>query len=132
MHFDASSKPNTPYQIVGKISGKFSGCAKLGETKVKFNFNWNGVQDKDSKDSTVKDNNEQILLTVSYVKTAPESTPPTAETSVPVPTVTKDDGKIVTTKPRVAKTGELVGAGNSWCVLLAVAAACLLQHKRQN
>lgn len=71
-------------------------------------------------------------MTVSYVKTAPESTPPTVATSVPVPTVTKDEGKIVTTKPRVAKTGELVGAGNSWGVLLAVAAACLLQHKRQN
>lgn len=132
VHFDASSKPNTPYQIVGKISGKFSGCAKLGETKVKFNFNWNGVQDKDSKDSTVKDNNEQILLTVSYVKTAPESTPPTAETSVPVPTVTKDEGKIVTTKPRVAKTGELVSTATGWGVLLTVAAACLLRHKRQN
>ncbi|WEG36026.1 hypothetical protein PYS61_02315 [Amygdalobacter indicium] len=133
--FKDSAEADKEYKIVGTLIGTFSAKATLNGNTVPFSYTWGSKQSEEGKDSTAK-NTDEISLTVKYLSPAvPQPTPiPTETKPEPYNPYTSSELKEEPASKlgKVAKTGELVGAGNSWCVLLAVAAACLLQHKRQN
>lgn len=133
--FKDSAEADKEYKIVGTLIGTFSAKATLNGNTVPFSYTWGSKQSEEGKDSTAK-NTDEISLTVKYLSPAvPQPTPIPTETKLePYNPYTSSELKEEPASKlgKVAKTGELVGAGNSWCVLLAVAAACLLQHKRQN
>lgn len=133
--FKDSAEANKEYKIVGTLTGTFSATATLNGNTVPFNYKWGSEQSKEGKDSTAKDTDE-ISLTVKYLSpVVPQPTPTPTETKPePYKPYTSSELKEEPASKlgKVAKTGELVGASNSWGVLLAVAAACLLRHKWQN
>lgn len=133
--FKDSAEADKEYKIVGTLIGTFSAKATLNGNTVPFSYTWGSKQSEEGKDSTAK-NTDEISLTVKYLSPAvPQPTPiPTETKPEPYNPYTSSELKEEPASKlgKVAKTGELVGAGNSWCVLLTVAAACLLRHKRQN
>jgi len=133
--FKDSAEADKEYKIVGTLIGTFSAKATLNGNTVPFSYTWGSKQSEEGKDSTAK-NTDEISLTVKYLSPAvPQPTPTPTETK-PEPynlyTSSELKEEPASKLGKVAKTGELVAADNSWSVLLAVAAACLLRHKRQN
>ena len=133
--FKDSAEADKEYKIVGTLIGTFSATATLNGNTVPFSYTWGSKQSEEGKDSTAK-NTDEISLTVKYLSPAvPQPTPTPTETK-PEPynlyTSSELKEEPASKLGKVAKTGELVAADNSWSVLLAVAAACLLRHKRQN
>lgn len=131
--FKDSAEADKEYKIVGTLTGTFSATATLDGNTVPFSYTWGSKQSEEGKDSTAKDTDE-ISLTVKYLSPAVPQPTPTETQPEPYSPYTSSEPK---EKPasklgKVAKTGELVSTATGWGVLLTVAAACLLQHKRQN